>query len=60
MAYGDFKDFARRATAEKVLIHKAFNITKDPNYDVYHRELASMFYKFFDKKAAGSGIKSMP
>ena len=27
--------------------------------DGYQRALASMVYKFFDKKTAGSGIKSM-
>ena len=39
---------------------KAFNIAKDSKYDGYQRELASMVYKCFDKKTAGSGIKSMP
>ena len=60
MGYGDFKDLAKRATADKVLRDKAFNIAKDPKYDGYQRELASMVYKFFDKKAGGNGIKSMP
>ena len=50
MAYGDFKDLARRTATDKVLRDKAFNIAKDPKYDVYQRELASMVYKFFDKK----------
>ena len=59
MAYGDFKDLARRTAADKVLRDKAFNIAKDPKYDGYQRGLASMVYKFFDKKIAGSGIKSM-
>ena len=35
---------------DKVLHHKAFNIAKDPKYDGYQRGLASMVYKFFDKK----------
>ena len=60
MAYGDFKDLARRTAADKVLRDKAFNIAKDPRYDGYQRGLASMVYKFFDKKTAGSGVKSMP
>ena len=47
MAYGDFKDLARRTTADKVLGDKAFNIAKDPKYDGYQRGLASMVYKFF-------------
>ena len=50
MAYGDFKDLAKRTASDKVLIDKAFNIAKNPEYDGYQRGLASMVYKFFDKK----------
>ena len=50
MAYGDFKDLAKRTAANKVLRDKAFNIAKDPEYDGYQRGLSSMVYKFFDKK----------
>ena len=46
----DFKDLARRTFADKVLHDKAFNIAKDPKHDGYQRGLASMVYKFFDKK----------
>ena len=56
MAYGDFKDLARRTTSDKVLRDKAFNIAKNPKYDGYQRGLASMVYKFFDKKSAGRGV----
>ena len=36
---------------------KAYNITSNPKYDGYQRGLASMVYKFFDKKSmAGSGM----
>ena len=28
---------------------------KNPKYDGYQRGLASMIYKFFDKKSKGSG-----
>ena len=56
MAYGDFKDLKRRTASDKVLRDKAFNIAKNPKYDGYQRGLASMVYKFFDKKSAGSGI----
>ena len=49
MAYGDFKDFARRTAANKVLRNKTFNIAKYPRYDGYQRELPSMVYKLFDK-----------
>ena len=35
MAYGDFKDLAKRTAADKVLKDKAFNIAEDPKYDTY-------------------------
>ena len=56
MAYGDFKDLARRTASEKVLRNKAFNIAKYPEYDRHQRGLASMVYKYFDKKSTGSGV----
>ena len=37
---------------------KVFNIAKHSKYGRYQRGLASMAYKFFDKKASGSGIKN--
>ena len=55
-AYSDSKDLTKRVTADKILRDKAFNIAKDPKYDEYQRGLASMVYKFFDKKAVGSGL----
>ena len=60
MVYGGFKDSARRTASDKVLKVKAFNIAKNPKYDEYQRSLASIVYKFFNKKSSGSGIKSMP
>ena len=56
MAYGDFKDLASRAFYDKVLRDKAFNVAKNPKYDGYQRGLASMVYKFFDKKSNGRGV----
>ena len=56
MAYGEFKDLARRTASDKILRYKAFNIAKNPKYDRYQRGLASMVYKFFDKKSTGGGI----
>ena len=55
MAFGDFTDLARRTASDKFLRDKAFDIAKNPEYDRYQRGLASMVYKFFDKKAASSG-----
>ena len=56
MAYGDFKNLARRTASDKVLWDKAFNIAKNPKYDGYQRGLASMVYTLFDKKSKGSGV----
>ena len=56
MAYGDFKDLAKRTTADKVLRDKAFKIASDKKYDGYQRGLASMVYKFFDKKSQRNGL----
>ena len=59
MAYGDFKDLARRTASDKVLRDKAFNIAKNPKYDGYQRGLASMVYKFFDKMSPSLPDKSV-
>ena len=59
MAYGDFRDLAKRVASDKVLRNKAFNIAKNTKYDWYQRELASMVYNFFDKKSAGSGVNTL-
>ena len=56
MAYGKAKDLVRRTQSDKVLRDKAFNIASDPKYYGYQRGLASMVYKFFDKKSSGGGI----
>ena len=50
MAHGDFKNLAKRIASDKVLRDKPFNIAKNPKSDEYQRGLASMVYKFFDKK----------
>ena len=56
MDYGKTKDLVRRTQSDKVLRDKAFKIASDSKYDGYQRGLASMVYKFFDKKSSGSGI----
>ena len=56
MAYGKSKDLIKRTQSDKVLKDKAFKIASDPKYDGYQRGLASMVYKFFDKKSSGSGV----
>ena len=59
MIYGDFKDLTRRTASDKIVLDKAFNIAKNPKYEIYQGGLASMVNKFFDKKkSSGSGIKN--
>ena len=60
MAYGKAKYLVRRTQSDKALRDKAFNITNDPKYDGYQRSLASMVYKFFDKKSSGGNITNEP
>ena len=65
MADGKSKDLAKRTQSDKVLKDKVFKIASDAKYDGYQRVLASMVYKFFDKKSAslnkssGSGIAAI-
>ena len=54
-AYADHKDLINRTDADKVLRDKAYDVASNPKYDGYQRGLASMVYKFFDKKSMGSG-----
>ena len=58
MAYVDFKDLTRTTASDKILHDEIFDIAKNPKYDGYQRGLASMVYKFFDRKTSGSGIKN--
>ena len=53
MAYGDFKDLTRRTASEKTLRDKAFNVAKNPKYD-----LGQEFINSLKKKTSGSGIKN--
>ena len=57
-AYADHKDLINRTEADKVLRDKAYDIASNPKYDGYQRGLATMVYKFFDKKSMGSRIAS--
>ena len=67
-AYADQKDLINRTEADKVLRDKAYDIASNPKYDSYQRSLASMVYKFFDKRSTtgpsslertGSGFKKL-
>ena len=57
MVYGNFKDLPRGTAAEK-LCENAFNIAKNLKYVGYQHQLASLVYKFFDKKSSGCDVKS--
>ena len=56
MAYGKTKDLVKGTQSDKSLKDKAFKIASNRKYDGYQRGLASMVYKFFDKKSSGSAI----
>ena len=60
MAYGKSKDLTKRTQSDKVLGDKAFKVESDPKYDGFQRELASMVYKFFDKRSSGSSVATEP
>ena len=60
MAYRKSKDLIKRTQSDKFLKDKAFKVANNPKYDGYQRGLASMIYKFFDKKSKGSGIINEP
>ena len=60
MTYGKSKDLVKRTPSDNVLKDKALKIASDAKYDGYQRGLASMVYKFFDKKSKGSGIINEP
>ena len=54
-AYSDSKDLERRTISDKALKYRGYEIVRNRGYDWYQRALASMVYKFFDKKT-GSGV----
>ena len=56
LAFGKSKDLVKRTQSDKVLRDKAFKIASSSKYDSYQRGLASMVYKFFDKKSKRSDI----
>ena len=53
MGYRDFKDFNRTTAVDKELCNKASNINENLKYD----GLASMVFKFFDKKLLVEQLK---
>ena len=57
---GKYKDLTKGTQSHKVLRDKDFKIASNPKYYGYQRGLASMVFKFLDKKSTGSSIESMP
>ena len=55
-AYAKYKDRLNRKQSDIVLRNKALTIATDPRVNGYQRGLASMVYKFFNKRTKGSGI----
>ena len=51
MAYRKCKDLTKRIEPDKVLKDKASKIASNPEYDGYHRGLASMAFRFLHKKS---------
>ena len=55
-AYSDSKDVPKRTISDKILKDRAYEIARNPRYDGYKRGLATMIYKFFDKKTGSGAI----
>lgn len=52
------KNLHRKRTLDKVLRDKTFGFSKNLKYVVYQRGIASMMYKFFDRKIFGGAVKN--
>ena len=49
-AYSGSKVLSKRTFLDKFLKYRAYEAVRNPNFDGYQRGLASMVYRFFDKK----------
>ena len=56
MACDKYTDLTKRTQSDKVLRNKAIEIASNLKYDGCQRGLASMVFKFFDKKSTSSSI----
>ena len=54
----NFRDLEKRTQSDIALKNKALKIASNPKYNGYGRGLASMVYKFFDKKLKGAGLEN--
>ena len=57
-AYAKYKDRLNRKKSDVVLKSKALEIAMNPKINGYQRGLASMVYKFFDKRTKGYGLNN--
>ena len=48
--YRDSKNLAKKTVSDKIWKKRAVKITLNPKCDGYQKGLASMVYKFFDRK----------
>ena len=60
IAYGKSKELTKRTQSDKVLTDKAFKVASDSKCDHYQGGVASVAYKFFDKKSSGTGADAKP
>ena len=54
------KTWQNELNQAEFLRDKEFKIASDPKFDGCQRGLASMVYRFFDKKSSGSGVATGP
>ena len=54
MSYWIFKLYLQKQSRIKYYVIKNFVMQKNPKYDGYQRGLASMIYKFVDKKTSNT------
>ena len=57
-AYSDSKDLAMITISDKFLKDSAYEIAINPKHDGYQRGLASIVYKFLDKKTGSGAIST--
>ena len=55
VAYSDSKNLAKRTISDKILKDRAYEICRNHQCDGYQGALASLIYKFFEKKM-GAGV----
>ena len=55
-AYTKYRDVENRLISDQKLKNSAYDIASNPEYDGYEKSLASMVYKYLDKKSMESGI----